>query len=132
MVKIYFLRTGSPDDPKELHHGSLLGGVGMSHGGDNMLAKPVPVKRLSEKCIAQARACLTTVSMATEPKLSTTISEFDICMFSCPCLEAVLWSVALWIPSSIMSIIFLNIWLICSICLSCHFCVFSGFSTFSH
>ncbi|KAI0221890.1 hypothetical protein LSAT2_026821 [Lamellibrachia satsuma] len=71
---------GSPDDPKEINPGSLLGGagLGMSHGapsGDNMLAKPVPVKRLSEKCIAQARACLTTVSMATtEPKMSTPIS----------------------------------------------------------
>ncbi|XP_041371649.1 uncharacterized protein LOC121385168 [Gigantopelta aegis] len=51
--------NGSPDDSKELQMAGVSGGpMGLSALHQNMLAKPVPMKRLSEKCIVQARACL--------------------------------------------------------------------------
>ncbi len=39
----------------------------------NMLAKPVPMRRLSEKSIAQARASLTSASVAGPPVPSDTM-----------------------------------------------------------
>lgn len=63
-------QLGSPDDPKNVHgHSTQHQGyhsnmhpasmVGMpSSFNPNLLAKPVPMRRLSEKRIAQARASL--------------------------------------------------------------------------
>ena len=78
--------SGSPDDPKEvpstsqsqhqgyhsnMHPASMV--AMQSPVNHNLLAKPVPMRRLSEKRIAQARASLGPYT--NEPSIEHTIGE---------------------------------------------------------
>ena len=60
--------------------GSSLSMATVSQSADHMLAKPVPMRRLSEKRIAQARACLSTVTMAPETGIigNPSLSKSDL------------------------------------------------------
>lgn len=97
---IHFVsHTGSPDDPKNVHgHSTQHQGyhsnmhpasmVGMpSSFNPNLLAKPVPMRRLSEKRIAQARASIGGAAGAESPGLIDTDSGKQVILtFLCKCI----------------------------------------------
>ena len=86
---------GSPGDSKGVQHGAEHGYHGNMHPASmvamasalshNVLAKPVPMRRLSEKRIAQARASLTTASnnsFPPEPNIEHTLSKYSTCNYT--------------------------------------------------